>query len=76
MRPFECVWTEYRKAGGVLFAGDPSANFIAFDAATGKILWHCPIGATQSNTPETYMLDGHQYVVVAGTDTLYAFYLQ
>lgn len=64
-------------AGGVLFTGDPSGNFIAFDAATGKILWHCPLGNTfQSNTPETYMLDGHQYVVVAGGDTLFAFYLQ
>jgi acido-empty-quinoprotein group A len=64
-------------AGGVLFTGDPSGNFIAFDAATGKILWHCPLGNTnQSNTPETYMLDGHQYVLVAGGDTLFAFYLQ
>jgi acido-empty-quinoprotein group A len=64
-------------AGGVLFTGDPSGNFIAFEAATGKILWHCPLGNTyQSNTPETYMLDGHQYVLVAGGDTLFAFYLQ
>ena len=63
-------------SGGVLFTGDPSGNFIAFDAANGKILWHCPLGGTQSNTPETFMLDGHQYVVVAGVDALYAFYLQ
>jgi acido-empty-quinoprotein group A len=64
-------------AGGVLFTGDPSGNFIAFDAATGKILWHCPLGnAMQSNTPETFMLDGHQYVLVGGGDTLFAFYLQ
>ena len=50
---------------------------IAFDAANGKILWHCPLGNTmQSNTPVTYMLDGHQYVLVGGGDTLFAFYLQ
>lgn len=64
-------------ASGVLFTGDPSGNFIAFDAATGKILWHCSLGAArQSNNPVTYMLDGHQYIVVAGGDSLYAFYLQ
>jgi alcohol dehydrogenase (cytochrome c) len=28
-----------------------------------------------SNAPETYMLDDHQYVMVAAGDTLYAFTL-
>ena len=28
-----------------------------------------------SNAPETYMLDGHQYVIVAAGDSLYAFTL-
>jgi alcohol dehydrogenase (cytochrome c) len=59
----------------VLFGGDPSGNFIAFDARTGKIRWHAPTGGI-TNSPETYMLDGKQYVVAAGGDTLYAFYLQ
>ena len=27
-------------AGGLLFGNDGSTNFCAFDAATGKILWH------------------------------------
>ena len=62
-------------AGGVLFTGDPSGNFIAFDEKTGKILWHAPTGGI-SNTPQTYMLDGHQYVLIAAGDALYAFYLQ
>lgn len=62
-------------AGGVLFSGDPYGNFIAFEAKTGKILWHAPTGGI-SNTPETYMLDGHQYVVIGAGDALYAFYLQ
>jgi alcohol dehydrogenase (cytochrome c) len=63
-------------AGGLLFTGDPSGNFVAWDARTGKSLWHVPVGATISNTPITFMLDGHQYVIVASKDSLYAFYLQ
>ena len=30
--------------GGLLFSGDPSGNLIAFDAATGEILWHAQLG--------------------------------
>jgi acido-empty-quinoprotein group A len=63
-------------AGGLLFTGDPSGNFVAYDARTGKSLWHAPVGATISNTPITFMLDGHQYVIVASKDSLYGFYLQ
>jgi acido-empty-quinoprotein group A len=62
-------------AGGVLFSGDPAGNFIAFDARTAKILWHAPTGGV-SNSPQTYMLDGKQFVLTAAADTLYAFYLQ
>jgi acido-empty-quinoprotein group A len=62
--------------GGLVFSADPSGNFIAFDAATGKILWHAQLGAQLTNSPQTYMLDGRQYVVVAAADTLWAFYLQ
>jgi alcohol dehydrogenase (cytochrome c) len=45
------------------------------DAASGKILWHSYLGATISNAPQTYSLDGHQYLFTAAGDTLYAFYL-
>ena len=62
-------------AGGLLFGTDGAGNFLAMDAATGKTLWHAGIGNT-SNAPETYLLDGRQYVVVAAGDSLYAFYLQ
>ena len=62
--------------GGLLFTGDPAGNFRAFDAATGKSLWHFPLGVLQSNAPSTFTIDGRQYVLVAGGDTLYAFYLQ
>ena len=63
-------------AGGVLFSGDPTGNFLAYDAATGKILWHFPLGTTQTNSPESFSLDGRQYVVVAAGDAVYGFYLQ
>ena len=61
-------------AGGLLFTGDAGGNFVAIDAATGKPLWHSRIGSP-SNAPETFMLDGHQYVIVAVGDTIYAFTL-
>jgi acido-empty-quinoprotein group A len=61
---------------GLLFSGDPSGNFAAFDQKTGKSLWHAALGTTVSNTPETYELEGKQYVVVASGDTLFAFSLQ
>ncbi len=61
-------------AGKVLFTGDGSGNFVAFDAVNGKPLWHSRIGNI-SNAPQTYMLDGTQHVLVAVGDTLYAFVL-
>ncbi|MDQ6678845.1 MAG: acido-empty-quinoprotein group A [Acidobacteriota bacterium] len=61
-------------AGKLLFAGDAGGNLVAYDPANGKILWHSHIGGI-SNAPETYMLDGHQYILIAAGETLYAFYL-
>jgi alcohol dehydrogenase (cytochrome c) len=61
-------------AGRLLFAGDNAGNLIAFDPANGRILWHSRIGQV-SNAPQTYMLDGHQYILAAAGDTLFAFTL-
>jgi acido-empty-quinoprotein group A len=63
-------------AGKLLFTGDGSGNLIAFDPLTGKILWHAGLGANVSNGPETYMLDGKQYLVVGAGDSLFAFTMQ
>jgi alcohol dehydrogenase (cytochrome c) len=60
-------------AGNLLFAGDNSANLIAFNPKDGSILWHAGLHASMSNTPITYELDGVQYLVVAAGDSLYAF---
>ena len=62
-------------AGNLLFTGDYSGNLIAFDAANGNILWHFPMPHSLSNGPETYMLDGRQYLVAGAGDTLYVFAL-
>jgi alcohol dehydrogenase (cytochrome c) len=59
-------------AGRLLFAADAGGNFVARDPANGRPLWHARIGNV-SNAPETYMLDGRQYVLVAAGDSLYAF---
>jgi alcohol dehydrogenase (cytochrome c) len=61
-------------AGKLLFGGDLSGNFIAFDPATGTPLWHTRIGEV-TNAPETYMVDGRQHILVAAGDTLYSFAL-
>jgi alcohol dehydrogenase (cytochrome c) len=61
-------------AGDLLFGADAAGNLVARDAANGRPLWHTMLGQV-SNAPETYELDGRQYVLIAATDTLYAFAL-
>ena len=59
--------------GNLLFAGGGSGNLVPFDPATGPI-WHSRIGNV-SNAPETYMIDGKQYVLAAVGDMLAAYLL-
>jgi alcohol dehydrogenase (cytochrome c) len=61
-------------AGGLVFAGDGSGSLVAHDAATGVPLWNTRIGEV-TNAPQTYMLDGHQYVICATGDMLWSFLL-
>jgi len=60
-------------AGNLLFAGDPSNNLVALNATSGEPLWHANLGASITNAPITYELDGSQYVTVGAGDTLYSF---
>lgn len=62
-------------AGKLLFTGGPATNLIAFDPATGKLVWHYRMDSGLSNGPETFLLDGKQYLVVGGGEFLYAFTL-
>jgi alcohol dehydrogenase (cytochrome c) len=59
-------------AGGLLFSSNLN-NLIAFDAATGKILWHAGLTANPNAGPIAYMVDGRQYILVCAGDTLFAF---
>ncbi|MCX6612392.1 MAG: acido-empty-quinoprotein group A [Acidobacteria bacterium] len=61
-------------AGGLVFAGDGMGNLVAHDAKTGKPHWNARIGNI-TNAPQTFLLDGHQYLTVATGDTLWAFIL-
>jgi alcohol dehydrogenase (cytochrome c) len=62
-------------AGGLLFSGDYNGNLIAFNATNGEILWHFRLLRPVGSGPETYMLDGRQYLIAGAGDTLYAFVL-
>jgi len=61
-------------AGRLLFAGDGAGNLVAHNADTGKPLWNTRIGNI-TNAPQTYMLDGRQFLVAATGDMLWSFVL-
>ena len=52
-------------AGGLVFTGDLDGNFLAFDAATGDILFKAKAGGPIGGGVITYTVDGKQYVAVA-----------
>ena len=53
-------------AGGVVLTGDTKGNFLALDAASGKVLLKKALGDPIGGGVVTYMLGGIQYVAVAG----------
>lgn len=61
-------------AGNVLFMGEGSGMFNAYDSRTGKLLWQFDCGAGVNAPPVTYRVDGRQYVAVAaGGNQLFGF---
>ncbi|MFC4312989.1 PQQ-binding-like beta-propeller repeat protein [Steroidobacter flavus] len=62
-------------AGKLLFAGDADGNLVARDPGSGTPLWNARLQKV-TNAPQTYLLDGEQYVLVASGDTLYSFKLK
>jgi len=58
-----------------VFSGDAEGNFMAFEAASGKILWHFQCGASVYSSPMTFAVDGKQYVAVGAGSALFAFAL-
>ena len=60
-------------AGGLVFSGDAEGNFIAFEAASGKPLWHFQMGGAVYAPPVAFAVDGKEYVVIAAGSGLFAF---
>ena len=52
-------------AGNLVFQGTADGRFIAYNAATGEMLWQTPVGSGVVAAPVTYMIDEEQYVSVA-----------
>ena len=51
--------------GGLLFGGDATGRFRAFDQATGAVLWEINLGSAITGFPISYGVDGRQYVAVS-----------
>jgi alcohol dehydrogenase (cytochrome c) len=60
---------------GLTFTGDAHGNFLALETATGKTLWHAGTGSRIETSPETYELDGRQYVLMSSGGVVFAWAL-
>ena len=60
-------------AGGLVFSGDAEGNFIAFDAASGKPVWHFQMGGAVYAAPIAFGVAGKEYVAIAAGSAIYAF---
>jgi quinoprotein glucose dehydrogenase len=54
-------------AGGLVFIGATNFDkkFRAFDKSTGELLWEATLPFSGNATPATYLVNGHQFVVIA-----------
>lgn len=52
-------------AGNLVFQGTADGRFIAYNAASGEVLWQAPVGSGVVAAPATFEVDGEQYVSVA-----------
>ena len=51
-------------ASDIVFSGNHSGEFVAYDARTGARLWSAPTQANTVAAPATYTIGGEQYVAV------------
>ncbi|MBW0105748.1 PQQ-dependent dehydrogenase, methanol/ethanol family [Pseudonocardia sp. KRD291] len=51
-------------AGGLVFQGTPTGEFVALDEETGEKLWSFQCGSGHHSSPSTYEIDGRQYIAV------------
>jgi quinohemoprotein ethanol dehydrogenase len=52
-------------AGGLVFQSAANGYFNAYDAASGKLLWHFDAQATAQGGPISYRIGGIQYIAIA-----------
>ena len=73
----ETVWLHEQRAatmslvatgGGLIFGGDNSGRFKAWDQETGEVLWEINLGSAVTSFPISYAVGGRQYIAV-GTGT-------
>lgn len=57
-------------AGDLVFHGDMSRRFRAFDATNGKMLWESVLGGNVSVSTISYAVNGKQYISVMTGDNL------
>jgi alcohol dehydrogenase (cytochrome c) len=59
-------------AGGVVFTGSQTGQFMAFDSGSGKKLWSFQTGSGITGLPITWERGGRQYVtILSGSATVY-----
>ena len=51
-------------AGGLVFQGTPTGEFVALDENTGEKLWSFQCGSGHHSSPCSYSIDGRQYIAV------------
>jgi quinohemoprotein ethanol dehydrogenase len=66
-------------AGGLVFQGEATGAFSAYDAKTGKVLWKFDAGLGIIGAPMSYSIDGRQYVSIlvgyGGTAAAYGHFM-
>ena len=60
-------------AGGVVFTGELTGDFLALDAATGRVLYRFYTGSGILGGVVTYAVNGEQYVAAASGGGSYNF---
>ncbi|HWE87242.1 MAG TPA: acido-empty-quinoprotein group A [Terracidiphilus sp.] len=60
---------------GLTISGDGEGNMLALDTATGRTLWHAGMGYPMQSSPETYQLDGRQYILTSSGGVMFVWAL-
>ena len=72
-QPQSCYSGTVTTAGGLLFVGQNDGNLVAYDAETGKELWHWQTGAGANTTVTAFEDEGEEKIAIyAGGNSLAA----